>query len=327
MPCYPQCLIPKYFTDINDGKFYQQNFSFEEPKPPTQKQLDTKGGACLLVVVFVFLVLLFLNINGGSKGDQITQLFKIFVPLIVVFGLWAWIDSFSERRVKEEYESQLQMWKKVKADFEAKRKEYLKLKQIQANEELDKELRYEMLIKDLKNTWQAEIAYQGKKGISENFFYQTLKKYYGESVRKDFVIQSFSGSKPYQPDIILHLSKWNLWIDIEIDEPYDNTEYKPIHFIDDEGISCDSYRDEYFLEKRWLVIKFAEEQVIKYPDSCCKYISGILSKHFRINDFEYKFSNIDSVPNIACWTENDAINMVKLKHRRTYLNDDKMLQV
>ena len=40
----------------------------------------------------------------------------------------------------------------------------------------------------------------------------------------------------------------------------------------------DNQRNQFFLEKNWVVIRFSELQVVKYPDSCCKAIARIISQ-------------------------------------------------
>ncbi|TEB40545.1 hypothetical protein D0809_30065, partial [Flavobacterium circumlabens] len=99
----------------------------------------------------------------------------------------------------------------------------------------------------------------------ESYFDYKLSKYFKGHIKTKKVIDN-GWKYPYQPDFILYYQKYNLCIDIEIDEPYAMGSKKPIHFDDDK-------RNKFFLSKGWHIIRFAEEQICRYPDLCCKMIS------------------------------------------------------
>ncbi|MDY0143529.1 MAG: hypothetical protein RBR97_16715 [Bacteroidales bacterium] len=118
----------------------------------------------------------------------------------------------------------------------------------------------------------------------------------------------------YRPDIALFWKKYNLCIDIEIDEPYDILSRKPIHFID----SSDYLRNLYFIRQGWVVLRFSEEQVINNTEYCVKYIANILKKiteeeifHSLLEDFQVEESDR--------WTYNQALEFAQNNHRESYL--------
>jgi very-short-patch-repair endonuclease len=65
----------------------------------------------------------------------------------------------------------------------------------------------------------------------------------------------------------------NIFIDIEIDEPYSFEERKPIHFDD-----SDCERDKYFAESGFIVIRFTEDQIIDNTYQCYFIIKKCISK-------------------------------------------------
>jgi hypothetical protein len=83
----------------------------------------------------------------------------------------------------------------------------------------------------------------------------------------------------------------------------------------------DSQRNRFFLERNWVVIRFSEWQVVKYPDSCCKAIARVI---FQITgDYRglVQIQNVaDLLPNKQ-WTVKEAIYMAKTKFRNSYLNN------
>lgn len=109
----------------------------------------------------------------------------------------------------------------------------------------------------------------------------------------------------YTPDVILHIPSVNVWIDLEVDEPWfidDFGEKQPSH-----GIECahDYVRDDRFLAARWIVIRFAEEQVALNPKSCAKEVAKVLTL-FGFDVLE-KLSNIEDLRPANQWTEDQAL--------------------
>ncbi len=100
-----------------------------------------------------------------------------------------------------------------------------------------------------------------QKGYKENDFYNQLKQNItGIEMTNNvhMVIPNFN--KPYEPEIVLFDKNLNLYIDIEIDEPYDGYYRYPTHFINPEDeIKQDNIRDLFITESGWIVIRFTEK--------------------------------------------------------------------
>jgi very-short-patch-repair endonuclease len=143
-----------------------------------------------------------------------------------------------------------------------------------------------------------EETVRNDKGRLEDFFLDYLLDIPGFEFRNNIKIKI--GEKVFIPDFCLLNEK----LVIEIDEPYAliNGELKPIHYI-----GCDDARDEALIESGWKIVRFAEEQIAKYPNNCCDYIVSVLSQQPL---------NIEKV---ACWTCSDAENMIKNNFRNDYL--------
>lgn len=107
----------------------------------------------------------------------------------------------------------------------------------------------------------------------------------------------------FTPDVVIHVPLLNLWIDVEVDEPWflnDLGQREAIHYI-----GKDDYRDRQFLNANWVVFRFAEEQVAKQPNSCAKEIAKFLLL-FDMNVVS-KFQNIPNLKTIKCWSDTDAV--------------------
>lgn len=111
----------------------------------------------------------------------------------------------------------------------------------------------------------------------------------------------------FTPDVIIHVPTLNLWIDVEVDEPWFLDELgqkQPIHYL-----GKDSYRNRQFLAANWVVFRFAEEQVAKQPKSCAKEIARFLSLFDM--DVSLKFYNIPDLQEVNCWDEEKALEICR----------------
>lgn len=117
----------------------------------------------------------------------------------------------------------------------------------------------------------------------------------------------------YMPDIAIVWRKKNLFIDIEIDEPYDIVSRKPIHYKD-----CgDSLRNSYFIDNGWNVIRIAEKQVV---DDCSKIVDYIkFSIYLLAYDLRFLVSIDVSRIRIDRWDYADAEKWATDNFREKYL--------
>lgn len=155
-----------------------------------------------------------------------------------------------------------------------------------------------------------------QKGYKEKDFYNHLKQNIRDIEMTDnfhMVIPNFN--KPYEPDIVLFDKNLNLYIDIEIDEPYDGYYRYPTHFINSEDeIKQDNIRDLFFTESGWIVIRFTEKQVHCQAYECIDYVRNVLNSLYNRN----------FVTDTACirenqWDYNQCIQWQKVYYRENYL--------
>lgn len=160
---------------------------------------------------------------------------------------------------------------------------------------------------------------KSRKGFLEKSFFEYLIKYFGkDNIIIDSTSENVDYYEEYSCDFILFDKDFNIKIDIEIDEPYILDTREPIHYI-----GADDKRNEFFLEARWLIIRFCEEQIQKQPDSCCKYIFDKLNTIYAIIDKGKEDPRLIHVPNITLipqWSKEDSSTLEYFKHREYYLN-------
>jgi hypothetical protein len=112
-------------------------------------------------------------------------------------------------------------------------------------------------IQNLKNVLELtkepkKMNVDPRRGYLEDYFHNYLTSFFQDKIKVNLQLKKPDFDYPYTPDFIYQDKKWNLYIDIEIDEPYVKNTKKPIH-VDD------STRNEFFLESNWIIIRFAEE--------------------------------------------------------------------
>jgi very-short-patch-repair endonuclease len=146
-----------------------------------------------------------------------------------------------------------------------------------------------------------------RKGKSEIYFLQYLYKEFGNLIKVDLGFQK----TPYIPDFVLFIQDLNLYIDIEIDEPYVLNTGEAIHH----DRSIDYHRNMFFNQINWIVIRFSEKQIIESPKDCIKLITEV------VNSIRNKSNYISTDLRVEkCWTYEEALIMSSNNYRNTYLN-------
>ena len=152
-----------------------------------------------------------------------------------------------------------------------------------------------------------------KKGSSEARFCQHLINYFGaNSIYTSLCLPINYGSydKNYYPDFT-YCHPSGLQIDIEVDEPYAGISKEPIHYQ-----GQDAQRNKYFTERGWVVVRFAEQQIVEQPILCCQFLAQIIAQivPFQLN-YPLAGGTLTSVPQ---WTMQQAKDMAHRNMRELY---------
>jgi len=162
-----------------------------------------------------------------------------------------------------------------------------------------------------------------QKGYKENDFYHLIKNQIPEIEATDnvhMVIPNFN--KPYEPEIVLFDKNINLYIDIEIDEPYDGYYRYPTHCINpEEEAKQDDVRDLFFTESGWIVIRFTEKQVHCQANECINHIRNVLH-----SIYDRDFSAEATCEKENQWEYNQCIQWQKMYYREKYLGIERFLK-
>ncbi|MDR1225444.1 MAG: hypothetical protein LBK47_00915 [Prevotellaceae bacterium] len=156
---------------------------------------------------------------------------------------------------------------------------------------------------------------QRKRGASESFFCDILKKKFAEKILTNVFFVKHNSV--FYPDFLYWDPDSNLTIDIEIDEPYVGYSGHAIHHLSSRTCtSVDDERDAAIASKLWVVVRFAEEQIFNHPAACAEYIARLAKS--IINNLSLNFTT-QLVPRVQKWTEEEAAEMARLRYRNQYV--------
>lgn len=313
---YPMTFYPDSLSRILSGvnKVREQNCSIFslEPIPLTIKQIHYYneiglmqffcGGVTVFLLATTIIILLF--------NQLIATAFLLFTS--IVFLAYCSLQRYKNNLRKELIiieQRLLTRSYKVESKYSASNK--IKLSTLLLNSLSERENIYNFKIDDSAN-----------KGLSESYFLSHLQKWFNYPWR---IIEhcQFQGER-YTPtaDFILINDDLKLGIDLEIDEPYTIKESMPIHLVEDRKYII---RDKFFLELGYIVIRFAEYQIAKYPDYCCLHIVRVLNQFL---DRELKISVPQATEiqplkpqdwKVKTWTQRESQIMAANKIRDRYL--------
>ncbi len=159
-----------------------------------------------------------------------------------------------------------------------------------------------------------------RRGFTEEDFQKKLEQKFSGSFEVSGNVRINRGSdiEPYEPDIAL-ISKTdiNIRIDIEIDEPYAGIDRQPTHYIGE-----DDFRNAFFKDRGWIVIRFSELQVHKYPSECLRYLASVfnsLDPKIKVAELLHTQRQLDEQP---LWSYDQCKLWERVNYREKYLNHE-----
>jgi hypothetical protein len=143
--------------------------------------------------------------------------------------------------------------------------------------------------------------------VEEMFQLEMRRTFPAFEIAGDDCIPDPAADRPHEPDISLVIKGLglNLFIDVEIDEPYDRITRIPKHLIGE-----DRERDDWFNNKGWIVIRLAESQVRSQPKHCLAFIARVIHSvypEYHIPSHLKKLPNPEPLPQ---WTFGEVHKML-----------------
>ncbi|MEG4630083.1 hypothetical protein QUB56_10765 [Microcoleus sp. AR_TQ3_B6] len=325
---YPVILIPdsiRQFCADNPIPVLSENATpkIEQPFPP-RLPVFNNSRYYLVIQFWIASVVMVMLVNwrfGMSVIAFWSSLVCASVSVVAAFFYLRIVDF----QVRDRYNKRLAEYERQLAEYESYQLRRLQSKDKESEQYISLLRKRSNLLKGLLKEIVQPPASHGKKevqqGVSEKQFFVYLCRYfsgfYDFCMGGEFPIPGTSFR--YTADFILIHQATGLAIDIEIDEPYDGKTGKPHHCVDR---NKDNQRNRFFLERNWVVIRFSELQVVKYPDGCCKAIARVICQITGDYRSLVKLQNVkDSLPHQQ-WKFKQAVYMAKAKFRNSYLKNN-----
>ncbi len=341
---YPIFLTPKDFPlkrNINNDLFSKQIIenNLTPPKEPlwpikpqkTNGEIDL-GCALYLYIPFVLIagysVYYLYQIRNKSEFDTELGLiifWTLFVLIVIRFNPVSYtIQLLQIIHFRKMYRRQVKNYPAKLSEYEVnhkvykqeKDKYYHNLNQFKSSERfsqtLDRMIQNELLSQQkdfMRGILKPETTLQNiQAGHSErSFLFHLLQHIPKENILTRQRVGHFF------PDFIYTNGK-DVYVDIEIDEPYDHKSRQVTHSFDSLD---DQNRNEYFLKHNWFVLRFSEKQIVTEPEECCYYLKTML----RVHTNEDLPSRPSYLRNDKCWSDEEAIKMMEGNIRQAYSNN------
>lgn len=327
---FEQTTYPELYFSIELDKILRSIPPLPEPPQPPAQPTEPKDpgdfnmtSGCLLYSIFAIGVVIY--IWGISEGMPDEVIFPGALLLFILF-----VFALGSSKSKKQHKQDIKDYKLAKSNFQNALKNYQNLQDQYINNKKAYDIKISNLHsesniksyreKSVKN-WKiarckplfdnCTVSDKVKKGASEDFFKKILEQEFTVYTNKKVP----AGDSFYYPDIILVHD--NLYLDIEIDEPYEIEEGVPIHYLEDKfgsTESVDKYRNIFMTKFGWEVIRFAEEQIYLHPEECLKYIKEIIDSVSK-----GEISSPDILPIINKWTKDQSHKMAYSQYRKSYL--------
>ena len=311
MSCFPIVLIPSEIERTKLARPPLPSFSERLPQQPGDepKKVNTTIVAVQATTVTVP------SIAITSQGATVPGI-MIFLAGIGAIATRTWRQIATYTRRKQKYARQVVDYSERLQEYDQKKRQHEEEVRSVSSPKRVAEFRYKLLLQVLRQT----IAHDGdnskaRRGWSEAQFSNHLKRYFSGKIHERLTLNIPNYDYPYSPDFAYIDDSLNLHIDIEVDEPYINGKSQPTHFV---GAWRDNQRNNFFIEKGWIVIRFSEEQVIRYPESCCKTVAQVIAQVTGHSSILNQLSNVPDLLPMKQWTEMEARQMASRKYRQNY---------
>jgi very-short-patch-repair endonuclease len=307
------------------------------PKEPVKKEADKLGIWGILWLTLIAGSTIF-YLFGEKTRNVFENMAGSFMISFVVISIYSFFrNSNEDDKADSDYIKAKLLYEKACTD--AKKKYQIELSDYKTKIEKYKEAiaNWDTVIKEktstdyinnLKvsslNNWLCKYQvnrlvddeWLPRRGVTEFEFEKILKEQLGANsvVSNQSLYSLFSNTIPlsYIPDFIITFEN-DLKVIIEIDEPYIGATGAPIHYIGCE----DDNRDVSILNYHFVIIRFAEIQIVKYPLYCCNLISSI---HKNISGFKIEQEVANSnIQKTKRWSKEEAHRMAFSRFRNSYL--------
>ena len=263
---FPIILIPPVIQEVKSAQ--PPIPTFTEPLPQQPGRKPEKVNTTIIAVEATAATVP--SVAIVSQGGTVPGLLLFLVAAgAIAAQLWQQIITYPQR--KREHDRQIAAYPKKLEAYNRKKSQHEA--EVRATRSLERiaEFQYKLLLNVLRQTVPNDgTSSRAQRGWSEAKFSNHLRQYFPGKIHRGLTLKIPESEHFYTPDFAYIDRVLNLYIDIEIDEPYVYKTGEPTHFKESWK---DNQRNGFFLGRGWVVIRFSEEQVVRWPKSCCKQVA------------------------------------------------------
>lgn len=309
MSHYPIVLIPAEIQRVKSELPVLPVFS--EPLPQQPGEEPKKVNTTVIAVEAAAVTIPSIAITSQGATAPGLLLFLAGAGAIAAQA-WRQIKTYPKR--KQKHRREITVYREKLEEYDTKKRQHEREVRASQSPERVAEFQYKLLLDILRRT----DSYDGnssnaRRGSSEAMFGEYLRQYFPGMVHAGLTLKIPNFDYPYTPDFAYIDEQLKLHIDIEIDEPYVYHSGEPTHYV-----GKDKRRNDFFNDRGWIVIRFSEEQVIRYPRSCCKTIAQVIAQTLKNESILNRFTDITDLQTQRQWTETEAIEMAEKRIRDKY---------
>lgn len=308
---YPIILIPPQIQRVNSELPPKPVFSESRPQEPGEEPKKVKATVIAVEATAVTIPSIAMTSQGATAPGLLLLLAGAGA---IAAQAWRQITTYPKR--KQKYRREVAVYRENLQEYD--RKKSLHEKKVRASQSPERvaEFQYKLVLDILSRTVSCDgNGSNARRGSSEARFGKYLRQYFPELIHTGLTLKIPNFDYPYTPDFAYIDDRLNLHLDIEIDEPYVYHSGEPTHYL---YATKDQRRNNFFIDRGWIVIRFSEEQVISYPHSCCKTIAQVIGQTIKNESILNQFANIPDLQKQRQWTETEAREMAEKRIRDKY---------
>lgn len=308
----PTVLIPQQIQRVNEEMPPIPTLSLQQPSSPGKE--PKKVNTTVIAVEAAVAVPSVAIVSQGKTGAGLFLL--LFAMGAIAAHAWRQMTTYPQR--KQEYRQKIQNYTTKLDEYDRGKRQHEADVRAARSPERVAEFHYNLLLNVLRQTVPNDgTNSNAPSGAAEANFSNYLKRYFPGKIHTKLSLSIPNFEHPYTPDFAYIDQALNLYIDIEIDEPYTYRTREPTHFTESWK---DNNRNTFFLDNGWIVIRFSEEQVVRWPQSCCKVVADTKTRILGGSSIMSQFSSVSDLTPMERWTESEARLMADRRYRDTYLS-------
>jgi hypothetical protein len=310
MTCFPIVLYPDALQLAWQQRPRLPELAVAEPKPPiAPAKANFQAPAIALGgILAIALPAMSLQSSLGLK------LLILGSSLCLGYSLWI---GYQYQRQRREWRQQQQRYEQQFETFQRRHETHQQLCGEMHHPMAIAEYQHQLVLAALQTAtgYDKETPPASQSPILD-FFRPYLERYFPGKIKSNLALYQ-SGCQDFHRCELAYIDdRLNLFIDLEIDEPYDQNSRHPTHC---QSNASDGEHNDFFLDNGWVVMRFSEAQVVNHPRRCCRRIAQEIYKVTIETGLMNRFAKIGELETYPHWTWQEAQQMAEYGSRDTDL--------